>query len=252
MLNSKVHCIALGAAHKKAAELFFPADFADDFPVSLHISARFGFAYVVSKMGLLFVYDVEQLTAVYRQRISADPVFLAQARRRRRCHGRQLAQLLLHGRWLVHDLSAASFALKACSTLAAPSKEVVGACRFSRASLAARPGGARAQAAPSFGGLYVVTRRGSVLRVAVNGAAMVPFIAENLKKPDLAIRVATRGDLPGAEPLFVQARPTASRPPLRRAHCAFVHPRAPVAAVQRGRGEPGRQCFEGVGGSAAR
>ena len=42
-------------------------------------SEKFGLAYVVSKMGLLFVYDVQNLTAVYRQRISADPVFLAAA-----------------------------------------------------------------------------------------------------------------------------------------------------------------------------
>jgi hypothetical protein len=40
-------------------------------------SEEYGLAYVISKMGLLFVYDVQNLTAVYRQRISADPVFLA-------------------------------------------------------------------------------------------------------------------------------------------------------------------------------
>ena len=33
---------------------------------------------------------------------------------------------------------------------------------------------------------------------------MVPFIAQSLKNMELAIRVATRGDLPGAEPLFQQ------------------------------------------------
>jgi hypothetical protein len=37
VMNSKIHCIALGAAHKKQAELFFPAEFTDDFPVSLHV-----------------------------------------------------------------------------------------------------------------------------------------------------------------------------------------------------------------------
>jgi clathrin heavy chain len=43
-------------------------------------SEKYGLAYVVSKMGLLFVYAVDNLAAVYRQRISADPVFLAQVR----------------------------------------------------------------------------------------------------------------------------------------------------------------------------
>jgi clathrin heavy chain len=62
---------------KRNAELFFPAEFADDFPVSLQISERFGLVYVVTKLGLLFVYDLETATAVYRNRISPDPIFLA-------------------------------------------------------------------------------------------------------------------------------------------------------------------------------
>jgi hypothetical protein len=33
--------------------------------------------YVITKLGLLFVYDLETATAVYRTRISPDPVFLA-------------------------------------------------------------------------------------------------------------------------------------------------------------------------------
>lgn len=33
--------------------------------------------YVITKLGLLFVYDLETATAVYRTRISADPIFLA-------------------------------------------------------------------------------------------------------------------------------------------------------------------------------
>jgi clathrin heavy chain len=88
-------------------------------------------------MGLLFVYDIQKLTAVYRQRISADPVFLA--------------------------------------------------C-----------------AAPSTGGVYVITRRGSILFANVNKDTMVPFISTSLKNIDLAIRIAMQGNLPGAEPLFQQ------------------------------------------------
>ena len=42
------------------------------------------------------------------------------------------------------------------------------------------------------------------VQVTVNREAMVPFIAQSLKNMELAIRVATRGDLPGAEPLFQQ------------------------------------------------
>ena len=60
------------------------------------------------------------------------------------------------------------------------------------------------QAAPTSGGVYVITRRGSVLFVTVSREAMVPFVAQSLKNTPLAISLAQRGDLPGAEPLFVQ------------------------------------------------
>lgn len=42
-------------------------------------SDKFGLVYVITKLGLLFVYDLETATAVYRTRISPDPVFLAAA-----------------------------------------------------------------------------------------------------------------------------------------------------------------------------
>ena len=61
---------------KKQAELFFPAEFADDFPVAMQISDKYGLVYVITKLGLLFVYDLETATAVYRNRISPEPIFL--------------------------------------------------------------------------------------------------------------------------------------------------------------------------------
>jgi hypothetical protein len=49
------------------------------FPFCLcaQISEKYGLVYVVTKLGLLFVYDLETATAVYRNRISPDPIFLA-------------------------------------------------------------------------------------------------------------------------------------------------------------------------------
>ena len=38
---------------KRQAELFFPPEFADDFPVAMQISERYGLVYVVTKLGLL-------------------------------------------------------------------------------------------------------------------------------------------------------------------------------------------------------
>ena len=61
---------------KRQAELFFPPEFADDFPVAMQISERYGLVYVITKLGLLFVYDLTSASAVYRNRISPDPIFL--------------------------------------------------------------------------------------------------------------------------------------------------------------------------------
>lgn len=40
------------------------------------ISHKYGLIYVITKLGLLFVYDLETASAVYRNRISPDPIFL--------------------------------------------------------------------------------------------------------------------------------------------------------------------------------
>jgi len=143
---SKLHVIELGAPpgggagaapQKRQAELFFPAEFADDFPVSLQVSERYGLVYVVTKLGLLFVYDLETATAVYRNRISPDPIFLAAA-------------------------------------------------------------------SDSTGGVLAVNRRGQVLLATVNEPAVVPFVAQQLGNLDLAMAMAKRGGLPGAEGLAGQ------------------------------------------------
>lgn len=138
---SKLHVIELGSVPggpvKRNAELFFPAEFADDFPVSLQISEKYGLVYVVTKLGLLFVYDLETATAVYRNRISPDPIFLAAN-------------------------------------------------------------------SDSTGGIMAINRRGQVLLATVNDAAMVPFVSQQLNNLDLALAMAKRGNLPGAEGLIAQ------------------------------------------------
>lgn len=48
----------------------------DVFLYSIQISAKYNLIYVITKLGLLFVYDLETATAVYRNRISPDPIFL--------------------------------------------------------------------------------------------------------------------------------------------------------------------------------
>lgn len=48
----------------------------DVFVYFMQISAKYNLIYVITKLGLLFVYDLETATAVYRNRISPDPIFL--------------------------------------------------------------------------------------------------------------------------------------------------------------------------------
>ncbi|EIE26635.1 clathrin heavy chain [Coccomyxa subellipsoidea C-169] len=142
VLTSKLHVIELGAAPgtaplKKQAELFFPPEFADDFPVAMQISEKYGLVYVITKLGLLFVYDLQTATAVYRNRISPDPIFLTAS-------------------------------------------------------------------SASTGGFYAINRRGQVLLATVNEQTMVPFVSQQLNNLELALSLAKRGNLPGAEALVGQ------------------------------------------------
>ncbi|KAI4382760.1 hypothetical protein MLD38_008678 [Melastoma candidum] len=140
-ITSKLHVIELGAQPalftKKQADLFFPPDFADDFPVAMQISQKYSLIYVITKLGLLFVYDLETASAVYRNRISPDPVFLTAE-------------------------------------------------------------------ATTVGGFYAINRRGQVLLATVNEATIVPFVSGQLNNLELAVNLAKRGNLPGAEQLVVQ------------------------------------------------
>ncbi|KAF8402619.1 hypothetical protein HHK36_010708 [Tetracentron sinense] len=81
-ITSSLHVIELGvqpdkqAFTKKRADLIFPPDFADDFPVAMQMSHKYSLIYLITKLGLLYVYDLETATAVYRKWISPDPIFL--------------------------------------------------------------------------------------------------------------------------------------------------------------------------------
>ncbi|KAK7861494.1 clathrin heavy chain 1 [Quercus suber] len=151
-ITSKLHIIELGAQPgkpsftKKQADLFFPPDFADDFPVAMQISQKYNLIYVITKLGLLFVYDMETATAVYRNRISPDPIFLTAE-------------------------------------------------------------------ASSLGGFYAVNRRGQVLLATVNEQTIVPFVSGQLNNLELAVNLAKRGNLPGAEQLSVPVQ-AGQTPPL--------------------------------------
>ncbi len=103
----------------------------------MQISEKYGLIYVVTKLGMLFVYDLETATAVYRNRISPDPIFLTTN-------------------------------------------------------------------SPSTGGFMAINRRGQVLHANVNEASIVGFVSQQLNNLPLALALAKRGNLPGAENLIGQ------------------------------------------------
>lgn len=53
-------------------------------------------------------------------------------------------------------------------------------------------------------GIIGVNRKGQVLSVSVEEDNIVQYVTTNLQNPDLALKIASRGNLPGAEDLFVR------------------------------------------------
>lgn len=56
----------------------------------------------------------------------------------------------------------------------------------------------------STGGIIGVSRKGSVIQVGLNESALVPFIVNQLRDTQLAIDIASRLNLPGADDLYAQ------------------------------------------------
>jgi clathrin heavy chain len=120
---------------KKAADVFFPPEAANDFPVSMQISAKHGVIFMVTKFGYCHVHDLESASVIYMNRISSETIFVTA------------------------DHAAT-------------------------------------------GGLIGVNRKGQVLSVSLDEATVVPYIVGQLKNLQLALSLATRGNLPGAENLI--------------------------------------------------
>lgn len=76
----KLHVIEIGTQAptfaKKAVDVPFPAEAAADFPISMQISKKYNIAYIVTKYGYVYLYDVETAELLYVNRISADTIFI--------------------------------------------------------------------------------------------------------------------------------------------------------------------------------
>jgi len=56
----------------------------------------------------------------------------------------------------------------------------------------------------SSNGIIAVNRRGQVLSVSVDADAIIPYILRTLNNTDLAFKLASRGNLPGADEMYLQ------------------------------------------------
>lgn len=122
---------------KKAVDVFFPPEAANDFPVAMQISKRFGIIYLITKYGFVHLYDLETGTCIYMNRISGEAVFTS-----------------------------------------APYE--------------------------SMSGIVAINRKGQVLSVAADENTLVPYTLNTLNNTQLAFKLASRGNLPGADDLYLQ------------------------------------------------
>lgn len=131
------HAEANPAFTKKSVDVFFPPEAANDFPVALQVSRRYGIVYLMTKYGFVHLYDLETGACIYMNRVSGETVFVAAEHK-------------------------------------------------------------------SANGIIAVNRRGQVLSVAADPETMVPYVLSTLNNTDLAFKLASRGDLPGADELYLQ------------------------------------------------
>ena len=157
--------------------------------------------YVITKLGLLFVYDLETATAVYRTRISADPIFLA-------APAPGSGGFMAVNRCGGGGRGAGGQGLGGCGGRAAVTREDV--CVFTVVLEGSwePPHPLVHLRMPAACPLHPLRcagcRRGQALLGTVVEDALVPFVSQQLQNLDLAMALAKRGNLPGAEGLVVQ------------------------------------------------
>ncbi|KAF5272050.1 hypothetical protein FQR65_LT05031 [Abscondita terminalis] len=141
--GGKLHIIEVGQSPvgnqpfpKKTVDVFFPPEAQNDFPVAMQISAKYDVIYLITKCGYIHMYDIENGTCIYMNRISSETIFVT-----------------------------------------APHE--------------------------STGGIIGVNRKGQVLSVTVDEENIIRYVNSVLHNADLALRLAVRNNLGGAEELFV-------------------------------------------------
>ncbi|KAG8994614.1 hypothetical protein FRB94_012647 [Tulasnella sp. JGI-2019a] len=141
--GAKLHIVEIDHAAsnppftKKAVDVYFPKEAANDFPVSMQVSKRHGVIYLITKYGFIHLYDLETGANIYMNRISGDTIFVTAE----------------------HEASD---------------------------------------------GIIGVNKKGQVLSVNVDDNTVIPYILSTLNNPELAFKMASRANLPGADDLYLK------------------------------------------------
>ncbi len=61
---------------KKAVDIFFSPESANDFPVAMQASFKYSVLYMITKYGFLYIYDVDSAVCIFMNRISSETVFV--------------------------------------------------------------------------------------------------------------------------------------------------------------------------------
>ncbi|KAI6378385.1 hypothetical protein MCOR25_002254 [Pyricularia grisea] len=122
---------------KKNVDVYFPAEAVNDFPVAVQVSQKYGVIYLVTKYGFIHLYDLENGTCIFMNRISSETIFTTSP--------------------------------DADST-----------------------------------GIVSINRKGQVLGVTIDDETMIPYLLQNPANTELAIKMASRAGLPGADQLYGQ------------------------------------------------
>ena len=125
-----------GGFKVKPVEFAFPNEAANDFPVCMEIDDNRALAYVMTKMGYVYMFDIMTGTLLFRSRISPEPIFLT-------------------------------------------TKVATG------------------------GIIGLTSGKGGIIKVTLNEANLVPFVMNGLKMTPLALDLACRLGLPGADDIFM-------------------------------------------------
>lgn len=120
---------------KKNVDIFFPPDAANDFPLGIQVSEKFGIIYLLTKYGFIHLYELETGTNLFVNRITAESVFTSTS---------------------YNDKN----------------------------------------------GIACINKKGQVLAVEISTSQIVPYVLNKLSNVNVALIMAKRGGLPGADDLL--------------------------------------------------